>query len=213
MKITLQAFLVQIWANITTSGGRTTGWLAKTTLDTKFHFSNSKNKDLQYNGTLILPDYIILMIQIVKLGKKWLTFFYRLAKTTLDTKFHVSNSKNKDLQYNGTLILPDYIILMIQISKLGKKWLTYFYRLAKTTLDTKFHFSNSKNKDLQYNGTLILIDYIILMIQIVKSGKKWLTYFYRLPKTTLGTNFHVSNSKNKDLLYNGTFILLHIPMI
>ena len=32
------------------------GWLAKTTLDTKFHVSNSKNKDLQYNGTFILPN-------------------------------------------------------------------------------------------------------------------------------------------------------------
>ena len=64
-------------------------------LDTKFHASNSKNNDLQYNGTFILPDYIILIFQIVKLGKKWLAYFYRLAKTTLDTKFHVSNSKNK----------------------------------------------------------------------------------------------------------------------
>ena len=47
------------------------------------------------------------MFQIVNLGKKCLTYFYRLAKTTLDTKFHVSNSKNKDLQYNGTFILPN----------------------------------------------------------------------------------------------------------
>ena len=39
--------------------------------------------------------YIILIFQIVKLGKKWLAYFYRLAKTKLDTKFHVSNSKNK----------------------------------------------------------------------------------------------------------------------
>ena len=88
-------------------------WLAKTTLDTKCHASNSKNKDLQYNGTFILPDYGILMIQSVKWGKKWLSNFYRLAKTMLDTKFHASKSKNKDLQYNGTFILPDYGILMI----------------------------------------------------------------------------------------------------
>jgi hypothetical protein len=47
------------------------------------------------------------MFQIVNLGKKCLTYFYRLAKTTLDTKFHVTNSKNKDLQYNGTFILPN----------------------------------------------------------------------------------------------------------
>ena len=108
------------------------------------------------NGNFILPGYVILVIWIVQLDKKLLAYFYRLAKTTLDTKFCVFNSKDKDLQYNGTFILPDYIILIFQIVKLGKKWLAYFYRLAKTTLDTKFHVSNSKNKDLQYNGTFIL---------------------------------------------------------
>jgi len=119
-----------------------------------FEFWNSSS--VTYNGTFILPDYCTLMISIVKWGKKWLTYFFELAKTTLDTNFHASNSKNKDLQYNGTFILPDYIILIFQIVKLDKKWLAYFYRLAKTTLDTKFHISNSKNKDLQYNGTFIL---------------------------------------------------------
>ena len=159
------------------------------------------------NGTFILPNYVILVIWIVKLCKKWLAYFYWLAKTTLDTKKNASKSKNKDLQYNGTFILPDYGILMIQSVKWGSKWLSIFYRLAKTMLDTKFHASKSKNKDLQYNGIFILPDYIILIFQIVKLGKKWLTYFYRLAKTTLDTKFCVSNSKKKDLLYNGTFIL------
>ena len=76
-------------------------------LDTKFHASKSKNKDLQYNGILILPDYIILIFQIVKLGKKLLAYFYRLAKTTLDTKFHVSNSKNK----TKCLMVPSFYLI------------------------------------------------------------------------------------------------------
>jgi hypothetical protein len=36
--------------------------------------------------------------------------FLPVAKITLDTKFHVSNSKNKDLQYNGTFILPNLVL-------------------------------------------------------------------------------------------------------
>ena len=73
------------------------------------------------SGTFILTDYVIPMIKIVKLGKKWLTYFYRLTKTTLEPNFHVSNSKNKDFPYNGTFILPDHVILMFQIVNLGKK--------------------------------------------------------------------------------------------
>ena len=64
---------------------------------------------LQYNGTFILPDYIIIIFQIVKLGKKWLAYFYWLAKATLDTKSIVAH-KTKNM-LNGTFILPNLPIM------------------------------------------------------------------------------------------------------
>ena len=61
------------------------------------------------NGTFILPDFAIFLLLNVKLGKTQLTYIHGLAKTMQEPKFHTSNSKNKDLPYNGTFILPDYI--------------------------------------------------------------------------------------------------------
>ena len=75
------------------------------------------------NGTFILPDFAIFLQLNVKLGKTQLTYIYGLAKTMQEPKFHISNSKNKDLPYNGTFILPDYINFMVKIYKvkLGNK--------------------------------------------------------------------------------------------
>ena len=66
-------------------------------------------KSLVDNGTFILPDFAIFILLNVKLGKTQITYIYGLTKTTLEPKNHESNSKIKDLLYNGTFILPDYI--------------------------------------------------------------------------------------------------------
>ena len=129
-------------------------------LDTKFHASNSKNNDLQYNGTFILPDYIILIFQIVKLGKKWLAYFYRLAKTTLDTKFHVSNSKNK----KKCLMVPSfYLIYPLRPPDavvLAQIWTRHSNGLEKRSVCWKFQKNRSKIEKTLANVPMSLFAHI-----------------------------------------------------
>jgi hypothetical protein len=56
-----------------------------------------------------------------------ITYIYRISQIWLETKFHVANSRNKDLVDNGTLILPHYVSF---IGKLGFKQPVIFMGLA-----------------------------------------------------------------------------------
>ena len=78
-------------------------------------------------------------------------------------------------------------------------------------LEPKFHKSNSKTK-ICYNVTFILPDFMIFMQQIIKQVKTWLVYIYGHAKTMLEEKFHASNSQNKNLPFNGTFILPDIEI-
>ena len=85
------------------------------------------------------------------------TYVYRRSQTWLETKFHVANSRNKDLVYNGILTLPHYVCF---IGKLGSKKTSYLYGLSQTWLETKFHVPKSRNQVSVNNGIMILPHYV-----------------------------------------------------
>ena len=70
-------------------------------------------------------------------------YLYGLGKTWLDTKFHVTNSRNKDLLHDGILILPHYVCF---IGKLGLKQPIIFTGLAKHGWRQIFNVPKSRNQ-------------------------------------------------------------------
>ena len=76
----------------------------------------TKKQILVDNGTFILP---VMWFSYSKIDKNWLFYIQGLPKTILEPKFCVSNSKNKDLLYNDTFILPDLVNMASLCSGVG----------------------------------------------------------------------------------------------
>ena len=70
------------------------------------------------NGTFILP---VIWFSKSKLSSEIRIdlFTFRDSIKILEPKFHVSNSKNKDLLYNGTFVLPDLVNMASLCSGIG----------------------------------------------------------------------------------------------
>ena len=71
------------------------------------------------NGTFILPVMWFSYSKLSSEIKNWLVYIQGLPKTILEPKFRVSNSKNKDLLYNDTFILPDLVNMASLCSGVG----------------------------------------------------------------------------------------------
>ena len=72
-----------------------------------------------------------------------ITYIYRISQIWLETKFHVANSRNKDLVDNGILIVPHYVCFIV---KLGFKQPGIFTGLAKHGWRQNFMYLNPETK-------------------------------------------------------------------
>ena len=134
-------------------------------------------------------------------------YLYRLSETLLETKFHVSKSRNQVLVNNGILILPHYASF---IGKLA--WFqttTSLYRLSQTWLEIKFHVANSRNKDSMHNGILILPHYVSF---IGKLGLKEQGIFTGLAKHGWRPNFMYLNPETKFwwIMVSLFYLIMHL---
>ena len=105
----------------------------------------TKKQILVDNGTFILP---VMWFSYSKIDKNWLFYIQGLPKTILEPKFRVSNSKNKDLLYNDTFILPDLVNMASLCSGVGSD-LTAPFKLP----GWKSFESLKKLLEKQRNGT------------------------------------------------------------
>ena len=97
-------------------------------------------------------------------------------------KYHVPNSRNKDLVHNGVLILPKCVIVI------GKfKLAQYLYELKKG-LEPIVHVPNWRNRFLGIMVPGFYLKYAVFLILEVVLGLE-------AQKTWLVTKFHVPTSK------------------
>ena len=121
--------------------------------------------------------YLIISILYSKLSSQvtnQLTCFYRLAKTMQEPKFHVSNSKNEDMLYNGTFILPDLINMATSFGGVRSDLTAPFKPPCCKKLNWRFQInSNGYPSGISFGQNTISS----LRWSLCFSSKRWSLYF------------------------------------
>ena len=142
---------------------------------------------------------IIYVISFVKSDLNWPGIWF--DKLSLETKFHLPNSRNKDLVLNGIYILPHYVIF---IGKLGINQLSIFTGFPKYGWWQNFTYPSQGTK-IQCIMVLWFYFIVILVFLNVMLDSNWPIFMNSLKPSW--KKILVSNSRSKVLVHSGILIL------